>query len=77
MPANRRALIDLEEVERATFSVDCLKPLPHAPAIIVFGVFVTTGHLVVDLTLKEARVLIARFESVMQEIADEIEQVIE
>ena len=73
--ADRRGLIDLEEVERATFSVDCLKPT-CAPAIIVFGVFVTSGHLVVDLTVEEARVLIARFESVMQEIADEIEQVI-
>lgn len=70
--ADKRGRIDLEEVERATFTVDCAKPT-CAPAIIVFGVFVTTGHLVVDLTIEEAGVLIARFGSVMTEIADEIE----
>jgi len=73
--ADRTSQIDLEQVGRATFTVDCLKPT-SAPAIIVFGVFLTHGHLVLDLTVEEARVLIARFESVIEEIANEIEQVI-
>ncbi len=74
--ADRKGQIDVEEVERATFTVDCLKPTP-APAIIVFGVFLRTGHLIVDLTVEEARVLMERFGSVIEEITNEIEQVIE
>ena len=73
--ADRTGLIDLEEVERATFTVDCLKPT-SAPAIIVFGVFITHGHLVVDLTVEEAQVLVARLESEIEEIANAVEQVI-
>jgi hypothetical protein len=46
------------------------------PCLIRFGVFVINGSLVVDLTVEEAREVIAQFESVIKTIADEVDEVI-
>ena len=74
MPADVTGLINLNEAQRASLSIDWLQGT-FKPCLIRFGVFVINGHVVVDLTVEEAREVIAQFESVIKAIANEVDEV--
>jgi hypothetical protein len=71
IPADEKGLVNLSEDQRASLSITALGNTFGPPRIHV-GAFVINASLSLDLTVEEARAVIAQLESVIQSVANEV-----
>ena len=71
IPANEKGLVNLSEEQRASLSITALENT-FGPPLIHVGAFVINASLSLDLTVEEARAVIAQLESVIESVTDEV-----
>ena len=71
IPANEKGLVNLSESQRGSLSITALEGT-FEPPLIRLGAFVINASLALNLTVEEARAVIAQLESVIESVTDEV-----
>jgi hypothetical protein len=71
MPDNENELVNFSEAQRGSLSITALKGT-FEPRLIRLNATVINASLALNLTVEEARAVIAQLESVIESVTDEV-----